>query len=148
MVSKFNYLNFDMYSKRTSFFYNNQERIGSCYGLFLTIIYILILLSLFLYYLIILFKRKEIKVYDSSMYAQEMPTIDIDSNNLYFAFGLEDPINNNRFIDETIYYPQILFIERVKINGEFKTINKEILNYDRCREENFGKNYQHFFLKG
>ena len=147
MGSKFDYLFFDMYSKRASFFYNNQEKIGSNLGLFLSIIYILILLILFIYYIILLLERKEIKVYDSTIYAQEIPSINVDSNNLYFAFGLEDPITNNRFIDESIYYPQILYIDRIKINGEFITIKKEILDFEICKKENFGEIYQHFFIK-
>ena len=147
-LKKINYLYFDMYSKRASFFYNNQEKIGSYFGLFLTILYILFLLLLFFYNLILTVKRKEIKVYDSSIYAQKMPSITINSDNLYFAFGVEHPKTNLRFIDETIYYPQILFIDRVKQNGEFKTITKKVLDVERCKEENFGKNYQHLFIKG
>ena len=147
-LKKINYLYFDMYSKRASFFYNNQEKIGSYFGLFLTILYILFLLLLFFYNLILTVKRKEIKVYDSSIYAQKMPSITINSDNLYFAFGVEHPMTNLRFIDETIYYPQILFIDRVKQNGEFKTITKKVLDVERCKEENFGKNYQHLFIKG
>ena len=73
--------------------------------------------------------------------------MNINSNNLYFAFGLEDPIKSNRFIDETVYYPQILYIDRIKINGEFQTVFKKSLEYERCKEENFGKNFQHFFSK-
>jgi hypothetical protein len=137
-----------MYSKRATFFFNNQEKIGSYFGLFLTILYILFLLILFFYNLILTVKRKEIKVYDSSIYAQKMPSITINSDNLYFAFGVEHPKTNLRFIDETIYYPQILFIDRVKQNGEFKTITKKVLDVERCKEENFGKNYQHLFIKG
>ena len=147
-LKKINYLYFDMYSKRASFFFNNQEKIGSYFGLFLTILYIIFLLLLFFYNLILTVKRKEIKVYDSSIYAQKMPSITINSDNLYFAFGVEHPKTNLRFIDETIYYPQILFIDRVKQNGEFKTITKKVLDVERCKEENFGKNYQHLFIKG
>ena len=145
---KINYLYFDMYSQRASFFYNNQERIVSHFGFILTLIYITVSLIIFFYNLNMTIKRKDIKIYDSSMYAQEIPSIKLDSNNLYFAFGIEDPITNNRFIDETIYYPQILFIDRIKINGEFKTIFKKDLEYEICNEENFGENYQHFFAKG
>ena len=111
MESIKNYLNFDIYSNRASFYYNNREKIGSYFGLFLTILYILTSLIIFIYNLIITFQRKELIVYNSSIYAQEMPKIAIDYNNLYFAFGLEDPISSNRYIDETIYYPQILLIE-------------------------------------
>ena len=147
-LKKVNYLYFDMFSKRTSFFFNNQEKMGSYFGLFLTVLYIFFLLLLFIYSLILTVKRKEIRVYDSSMYSQKMPTITINSNNLYFAFGVEHPLTNLRFIDETIYYPQILFIDRIKENGEFKTITKKVLDFERCKEENFGEDYQHFFLKG
>ena len=148
MSSKFNYFFFDMYSNRASFFYNNQEKIGSLFGLFLTIIYISTSLIILIYYLIFVFQRKEVKVYDTSIYDQEMPEIYIDSNNLYFAFGIEDPVNSLRYIDETIYYPQVLFIDRIKINGKFVTITKKSLEIERCKEENFGQNYQHLFIKG
>jgi hypothetical protein len=77
-----------------------------------------------------------------------MPSITIDSNSLYFAFGVEDPINSLRYIDETIYYPQILFIDRIKADGRFITLTKKSLEYERCREENFGKDYQHLFISG
>ena len=33
-------------------------------------------------------KRKELKVYDTNIYSQEMPIIDIDIDQFYFAFGL------------------------------------------------------------
>jgi hypothetical protein len=144
----FNYLYFDIYSKRASFYFNNQDKIGSNCGLFLTILYILTSLLILIFYFIQTFERRDIKLYNSNIYAQEMPIINIDSNNLYFAFGLEDPITLNRYIDESIYYPQILYLDRIKINGEFKTIKKDILEYERCKEKNFGRNYQHFFSKG
>ena len=147
MESKFNYLYFDIFAKRASFFYENQEKIGSYFGLFLTLIYICYSLILFIYNIVITFQRKEIKVYDSIMNSQEMPIININSNNLYFAFGLEHPKSFNRFIDETIYYPQILFIDRIKENGEFVTKNIIHLEYEKCNESNFGKDYQHLFLK-
>jgi hypothetical protein len=141
-------LYFDIYSKTATFYYNNQEKIGSKFGLFLTIVHVVTSLIIIIYYLIIAIQRSDLKVDDSSIYAQEMPSLNVDSNNLYFAFGIEDPISSNRFIDETIYYPQILYIDRVKINGEFQTVEKIELPFDRCKEEDFGKNFQHFLAKG
>ena len=140
-------LYFDIYSKTASFYYNNQEKIGSEFGLFLTIVHVFAALIIIIYYLAIAFQRSEMKEYESSTYAKDMPKIKIDSNNFYFAFGLEDPSTSNRYIDDTIYYPQILFIDRFKINNEFQIIEKE-LEYDRCKEEDFGLNYQHFLNKG
>ena len=147
MDSKFNFLYFDIYSKRASFFYNNQERIGSYFGLFLTLIYIIISLTLFIFNLIVLIQRKELKIYESTIYGNEIPSIEINSNNLYFAFGIENPDTLNRYVDETIYFPEILFIDRIKENGEFVTKTKINLDYEICKEKNFGLNYQNLFLE-
>ena len=145
---EFNYLYFDIYSKRISFFYNNQEKIGSYFGLFLTIIYITFSLTLFIYNLVMAFQRKDMKVYDSIMHTEQIPSMNIDSNNFYFAFGLEDPISLNRYIDESIYYPEIVFIYKIKVNGEFNTTIEKQLEFEKCNEEKFGENYQHLFMKG
>ena len=142
------YLSLDMYAKRTSFFYNNQEKIGSYFGLFLTALYIIVSIVLFIYYLISTIERNEIRVYDSSLYSQEMPIITLDKNYFYFAFGLEDPVTLNRFVDETVYKAEVVFIDRDKINGEFVTITKDTLPLEKCNVENFGQNYQHLFLEG
>ena len=139
---------FDIFSRRISFFYNNQEKLGSYFGLFLTALYIIISLVLFIYNLFSTLQRKNLKVYDSSFYAQEMPQIELDKNLFYFAFGLEDPKTSSRFIDETIYYPEVLFIDRIKINGNFKTIVKKSLPLENCKEKNFGQNYQHLLIDG
>jgi hypothetical protein len=143
-----NYLKFDVFAKRVGFFFNKQEKIGSYFGLLLTLLYAIISIILFIYNIISAFKREEIKVYDSTLYAQEMPIIDLDRSSFYFAFGLEDPETSNRFIDETIYYPEVLFIDRIKIDGNFKTIINKKLSIEKCKEENFGQNYQHLFIKG
>ena len=148
MQSKLNLLYFDIYSKRASFFYHNHEKIGSYCGLLLTLIYISFSLILLFYYIINTMKRNNIIVYDSQKYAQELPFININSSNFYFAFGLENKETLNRFIDETIYYPEIVFINRTKVNGEFIINSKQNIEYEECKEENFGKEFQHLLLKG
>ena len=56
------------------------------------------------------------KVYDTTIYAQKMPTIDENIDQLYFEFALEDRITNNRFIDEGIYTSKVAFIDKIKKN--------------------------------
>ena len=148
MESKFNLLFFDIYSKRASFFYNNQEKIGSYFGLFLTLIYIALSLILFIYYIINTLKRNNIVIYDSKKFTHELPIVNINPSNFYFAFGLENKETLNRFIDESIYYPEIVFIDGTKVNGEFVINSKKNLEYEECKEENFGKNFQHLLLRG
>ena len=129
------------------FFFNNQEKIGSYFGLFLTLVYIFASLGLFFYQIIFASQRKELKVYDTTIYGQKMPSITINSNQLYFAFGLEDPNTSNKFIDNSIYVPKITFIDKIKKNEELITVNQKNLEYEQCKIVNFGKNYQHLFIK-
>ena len=128
-----NFLNFDIYAKRATFFFNNQEKIGSFFGLFLSGLYVIASIVLFIYYLILTLERKEIRVYDSTLYSQELPKINIDKNSFYFAFGLENLATLNRFVDETIYTAEVAFIDRVKKNGEFETIIKNDLLLEKCK---------------
>jgi hypothetical protein len=146
MVSRFNCPSFDIYSKRISFFFNNHEKIGSFSGYFLTLTFIIISIVLFAYQIAQTIQRNELVVYDSTMYGNEMPSIEINSDQLYFAFGLEEPSTSNRFIDDRIYFPKIVFVDKIKINDELVTANQVTLDYEKCNVEKFGENYQHLFL--
>ena len=123
-------LKYDIYSKQIGFFFHDNDKIGTFYGLLLTILYIFISLLLFIIYIIVTMKRSNVKVYDSTIYSQDIPVANINTSSIYFAFGLENPNTSNRFIDETIYYPKLLFFEREKVNGEFQTINRIELEYE------------------
>ena len=81
MSPKMSLLDLDIYSRRIGFFYHNKERISSYCGLFLTFIYVVASIILFIYYMILITQRIEIRVYDSSLISQEMPVIDL---NKYF----------------------------------------------------------------
>ena len=147
MESKIRFEKFDMYSKNIGFFYNNHEKIGSYLGLLLTLIYIIASLVLFIFQIAKTIQRSELRVYDTNIYSQEMPVITVDLDQLYFAFALEDPLTSNRFIDESIYIAKVAFIDKIKINDELVTVNTTDLPIERCKIENFGKNYQHLFLE-
>ena len=147
MKWKYHFQNIDMYSKKIGFFYHGHEKISSFFGLFLTLAYILVSLTLFIYEIIKTFQRKELTVYDSTMYGTEMPSININSDQFYFAFGLEDPSTSSRFIDDRIYIPKIVFVDKVKVNDELVTANQITLEYEKCNVEKFGEKYQSLFIK-
>ena len=147
MNSKFNYSSIDIYSKKIGFFFNKSENIGSFFGLLLTMIYIFFSLILFIYQIVKVIDRKELKVYDATVYSQEMPSITVDINKLYFSFALEHPKTFDRFIDETIYTAKLAFIEQHKKNDKFVTVQTKYLDIEKCKMENFGKNYQQLFVK-
>ena len=122
---RFSHLDFDIYSRRISFYYKNKERLGSSFGFILTISYVIISIILFLIYFIKTITRQEVDVSNSLIYPQDILSVDINNDLFYLAFGLEHPTKLTRYIDEGIYYPEVLYIEKVKENGEFY---KEIRN--------------------
>ena len=144
-LEKLSYLDFDIYSRRLSFFYKNKEKIGSTFGFILTALYIIISFILFLVYFINTIRRKEVTAADSTIYPIEIPSIEINNNLFYLAFGLEHPTKLNRYIDERIYYPKVFFIEKIKVNGEFEISSTTFLKVERCNINKFGDEYKEVF---
>ena len=143
MYEKFDFLDFDIYSRRISFFYKNKEKFGSTFGFILTVLYTVLSLIIFLVYFIKTLKREEVRVSDSTVYPTQIPSIEINNDLFYISFGLEYPDTLTKFIDESIYYPEALFIEKIKENGEFILKSEKILNIERCDIKNFGEDYQY-----
>ena len=139
---------FDMYSQKIGFFYNRKDKISSSFGIFLTIIYIIASLGLFIFYITKTIKRTTINVHDSTMYLKEFSEIYIDPNLFYFAFGIENPEIGTRFIDETIYYVKVTYSEQIKEGSTIKTIEERELEIERCKQEKFGEKYQSLLVEG
>ena len=142
---KFSYYDFDIYSRRISFFFKNKERMGTTFGFILTALYSVISIILFLLYFIQTIMREEVSADFSTIYPSEISSININNDIFYLAFGLEHPTKLTRFIDEGIYYPEVLYIEKMKENGEFITKSETKLHIERCNKVKFGKDYQHLF---
>ena len=149
MVSKekIDLLDFDLYSRRISFYYNNKEKFGTTFGFILTVLYIALSLIIFLIYFTRTLQRKEVRSADSTIYPNGIPSIVINNDIFYIAFGIEHPTKSTRFIDERIYYPEVLFIEKTKENGEFVIKKETTLNVERCSNIKFGKNYQNLIAR-
>lgn len=143
-----NYLDFDIYSKKISLFYHNKEKIGSLFGFILTVIYICVSLSLFVFYTISTIKKRDINVHDSYLYQKEAPSMNLNPNSFYFAFGVENNLADfARFIEETIYYPKVYFINKIKEGSNFKLVEEIPLDIERCKQEKFGEEYQELLVE-
>ena len=142
---KLSYLDFDIYSKRISFFYKNKEKLGSTLGFILTTLYAIASLIIFLNYIIKTIKREDVVLSDSIIYPTSIPSIDINNDIFNLAFGLKNPINLKRFIDESIYYPRVFYIEKLIENGEFEITTQKELNVELCKFNNIETEYQHLF---
>ena len=113
-----NYLDFDKYAKEVGIYYNLRDKIGTNLGFALTLCYIFLINAFFIYYIIKVLLRSEIKVYDSTIYPKEIPSINITNNDLfYIAFGLEEPDSIYNFIDERIYTVKVDYFDNRRINN-------------------------------
>ena len=143
------YLDFDIFSKSIGFFYHDKEKIGSIIGFVFTIIYVIISFFLFIFYSITTINKRDMKVHDSFLFQKEAPEMEINPNLFYFAFGVENYLTGyTRFIDETIYYPKVEYISKIKEGTNFNIIKESPLNIERCQEAKFGKDYQYLLVKG
>lgn len=131
---------FDKYSNRISFFFNDREKIGTFFGLVLTVLYILFSLAIFCLYLVFNTNRENIIVSNSTKISKSLQKVDL--NLISFAFGLTDSMGSINYIDETIYYPKIYFYEKNEINETEKE-----LEYEICNNENFGEEYKSSFTQ-
>ena len=141
----------DIFAKRLGLFYNGGEKVGSSFGLILTLIYILASIFILIFYTISIVKKEDVQVNDSIEYSSNIPYINLNNSNLlYLAFGVEKVGSASRFIDETIYYPKAFYYygEKSTSGGEFNTLEYRNLKIEKCQVEKFGKNYQHLFTKG
>ena len=130
--------NFDIFARRISLFYNKNEKIGSNFGLILTIVYILSTILIFIFFFIIIYQKREFHVNDSIIHAQTIPSFTLNSSNLFFfIIGITDK-NNTRLIDESIFRVSAIFIKQYKDSkGDF--VNKEIKNLqvEKCQKEKY-----------
>ena len=144
---KFNIKDLDIYGKRIGFFYNNRDKISSYFGVLLSILYIMAFFFLFIFLTVRAMEKTNLKINNSIKYSETVPSVPLNKDNFYFAFGIEDKKTFKRFIDESIYNVSVSFIIKQKINNVWKTIENKELETERCKAEKFSKIHQKLFEK-
>ena len=130
--------NIDIFARRISLFYNKNEKIGSNFGLILTILYILSSIFIFIFFFIIIYQKRDFHVSDSIIDSQSIPSFTLNTSNLFFfIIGITDK-NNTRFIDESIYRINAIYINQYK-DSKGNILNKEIKNLqvEKCQKEKY-----------
>ena len=142
-----NYLDFDIYSRRISFYYKSKEKFGSLFGFLLTIFYAVISIIIFMVHFLKTIKRSEVRVTDFTLYPSDFLSINLNKNLFYIVFGLENSAKLTGYIDESIYYPEAVFIEEVRENGEYVSKTEIVLNIEKCNKMSFDEEFQKLFEK-
>lgn len=129
---------FDIFARKTCLFYNKNEKIGSNFGLILTLLYILSALLIFVFYLIMIYQKKDFQMSDSIIHSQTIPRINLNTSNLFFLIiGITDK-NNLKFIDESIYRVSAIYVSQYKDSkGDFVSREIKQLQVEKCQKEKY-----------
>ena len=55
-------------------------------------------------------KKVDISFYETYVYTNGTPEIELNNENFYGGFGLGNPLKRKTFKDESIYFPKVSFI--------------------------------------
>ena len=145
-MSNYSILNYlDIYGFTPYLLVGGNKSYGSIFGLFSTILSIILGFLIILYFFLKLFNIDEFTLITSTITPNGIESLELSVNTFYFSFALQDPITYKPIIDETIYYPKIYYKLGKRDNKTgFIWINKT-LNYGICEINDFHYEYQKFF---
>ena len=137
-------LNADLFGKIPKLYYKGQAKRKTFIGSISTIIYVVIYICFFIYKVNKCAKRVDISFYETYIYNEGVPFINLTRENYYGGFGLINVSSGKTFIDETIYTITGYYVDGEKIddNWNYKYQN---LEFEVCRLEKFGSKYREIF---
>ena len=145
ITNKFKFMfNIDLFGKVPKLYYKGKEKRKTYMGSISTILYIIIYIGFFIYKINRMQKKIDLNLYETYIYSDGIPSIELTNENYYGGFALLDPWTYKTYIDETIYYPTAYFISQVK-KGDIWESEAKPLELEKCKLEKFGSNYQEIF---
>lgn len=135
----------DLYGTKPQLKMNRMDSFRTGFGSFLTISSIIVMAATFIYFGLQLLDVSNPKIVMSITNMFDPPLLKLSNENYGIAFGLQDPITYNQFIDEGIYRVEIYQkkAERVEIgnSSEFNwTVTQ--LPIEICDKSKFPTSYQ------
>ena len=130
---------FDLFGKLPELYYKGKIKKVSWIGIFFTFIYLVLYIVIFLYKFIKMIKKEEVSFYETHAYTG-FHSINLTKENFYGGFAMGDI----PFIDETIYYPVVIYTKEKRVNG-IVTPNSTIMEVERCQLNDFDYRYRDLF---
>lgn len=122
----------DMFAKEPELYFKGKSKKTTWIGRVLTILFIFVYIAIIIYKVIRMFKRTDGTFFDTFMYEDKPPLIQLSSDKFYGGFALEDPYTYDAFVDEGIYYPKAYFKRTERKGDDFEWDIKE-LEIERCK---------------
>ena len=136
----------DAFGRDITLYYKGKEKSKTYFGSVFTILYSSLYFSFLVYKIIRMLKRTDVTFYDSQISPEKRPSIQLNKDNFYGGFSLEDPNTYDPFMDETIYTVKAFF-KRAERSGGLWNWYVEELELEKCQLEKFGDLYKEEFSK-
>ena len=134
----------DLFGREPKLYFKEKPKRKTYFGSFTTIAYVVIYIAFFAYKFNKMLKKVDVSFYETYVYTNGTPEIELTNENFYGGFSLGDPSTQKTFIDESIYYPRGFLIYAKKINNEWKYEYKT-LKFGTCQLNHFGSKYKKVF---
>ena len=148
MMSLSNKLHFllyiDLFGKIPKLYYKGKEKRKTFIGSFATVMYVVIYICFFVYKINKMMSKTDISYYETYLFEDGVPSIELTNENYYGGFALQNPLTSKAYIDETIYYPKGYYRLGKRGNDGWIWEEKE-LELERCKLEKFGSHYKEMF---
>ena len=136
----------DAFGRDITLYYKGKEKSKTYFGSVFTILYSSLYFSFLVYKIVRMLKRTDVTFYDSQISPEKRPSIQLNKDNFYGGFSLEDPNTYDPFMDETIYTVKAFF-KRAERSGGLWNWYVEELELEKCQLEKFGDLYKEEFSK-
>ena len=134
----------DLFGKEPELYFKGNSKRTSFVGKSFTIAYILIYLAFFLYKLYRMIQFKDVSFYQATTFTGETPSIHLTNDVFYGGFALANPMTLKTFVDESIYFPTVVFMEGNKVGNDWNFVPK-VVEIEVCKLEKFGHKYRDMF---
>ena len=134
----------DLFGREPKLYFKEKPKRKTYFGSLATITYVVIYIAFFVYKINKMLQKADVSFYETYVYTNGTPEIEVNNENFYGGFSLGDPSTQKTFIDESIYYPRGFFIYAKKINNEWK-YERKTLKFETCQLNQFGSKYRKVF---
>jgi hypothetical protein len=134
----------DMFGKEPELYYKGKSKKTSWIGRILTLLFIFLYIAIIIYKVVRMIRKSDVTFFDTIIYEDKPPSIQLSNEIFYGGFALEDPKTFDPYIDEGIYFPKAFFKRTERKGDNFDWDIKE-LELERCKLEKFGSKFRNSF---
>ena len=134
----------DLFGREPKLYYKEKPKRKTYFGSFATITYAVIYIAFFVYKINKMLQKADVSFYETYVYTNGTPEIELNNQNFYGGFALGNPLTRKVFKDESVYFPNVSFIYAKQINNEWKYEIKH-MPLGECHLNNFGPNHREIF---